>query len=58
MDMPEVYISETRQEPGHPHTVTMLKSHVDALNKQDVTLAINRSHEYFDHKGEPIIHQD
>ena len=55
MDMPEVYISQPCQEPGQTHTNAMLKSHVDALNEQDVTLAINRSHEYFDHKGEPTI---
>ncbi len=50
-----MYASQAGQEPGHHHTQTLLKSHADALDKQDVTLAINRSHEYFDHKGEPAM---
>ena len=28
-----------------------LEEHVKALEQQDVILAINRSHEHFDHKG-------
>jgi len=50
---PDVYNNETGQKAGHPQSFQDLESHAEALEKQDVILAINRSHEYFDHKGAP-----
>jgi hypothetical protein len=54
----KVYAANPDQPVGmpDPHKGNLqgfraLEGHAEALEEQDVILAINRSHEYFDHKG-------
>ena len=56
-DNPDQHVSMSHPHTGNLQRSRALESHVEALEKQDVILAINRSHEYFDHKGMPLLIQ-
>lgn len=56
-DNPEQHVSMSHPHTGNLQGSRALEGHEEALEKQDVILAINRSHEYFDHKGRPLLIQ-